>query len=331
MNLKSIIIPLLLTTLILRTVCHAEEPIELRLDEQAGQLTVLIGGKEAISYNFAPEIDRPHLWPVHSPSGKLLTEQRPPPGHHVHHRSLWVVDRVQLEGAREVDFYHSWKGQDRPRDPTSPFKDGIRHVEFTRSLVEAGVAKLGMKQVWEIDRKTPVLDQQTDLVVYPLGKGPLGKEPLGNGEYLIDLSFVVTASYGNVQFTSDWVHYAWPYVRMHNQFIGEQGGTITDDQGRTGQQQTDQQYAKWIDYSNTIDGVAEGLTVLSHPSNGKHKWLTREYGTFGPRRKDELSGTQFTVAKGESISGRVGILVHRGDVQTGQVSQRYQHYLEMSK
>ena len=319
--MKSKILSLLLTTIILQPVCHAEEPVELRLDETAGKLIVLIEGEEAVGYNFAPEIDRPHLWPVRSPSGKLLTELRPPPGHHVHHRSLWVVDRVQLEGSREVDFYHSWKGQDRPRDPTSAFKDGIRHIEFTRSQIEADVAKLGMKQVWEIDRKTPVLDQQTDLDIHSLG----------NGEYLLDLSFVVTASYGNVQFTSDWVHYAWPYVRMHNQFIGDQGGTITDDQGRTGQQQTDQKYAKWIDYSNTIDGVTEGLTVLSHPSNGKHKWLTREYGTFGPRRKDELSGTQFTVPKGESISGRVGILVHRGDVNTGQVAHRYQHYLELSQ
>ena len=318
-NLKKLSVPMAI--LFMQAVCLAEQPVELQRDDQAGKLVVLVEGKEAVAYNFAPEIDRPHLWPVRSPSGKLLTELRPPPGHHVHHRSLWVVDRVQLEGAREVDFYHSWKSQDRPRDPTSPFKDGIRHLEFTRSVVESGVAKLGMKQVWEIDRKTPVLDQQTDLVVHPLG----------NNEYLLDLSFVLTANYGKVQFTSDWVHYAWPYVRMHEQFIGDHGGTITDDQGRTGQQQTDKKYAKWIDYSNAIDGVTEGLTVLSHTSNGKHKWLTREYGTFGPRRKDELSGTQFTLAKGESVSGRVGILSHRGDVNSGKVSQRYQHYLELSK
>ena len=307
--------------IVLSSICVAEEAIELQLDEEAGRLTVMLAGKEACGYNFAPQIDMPHLWPLRSPSGKLLTEQRPPPGHHVHHRSLWVVDRVQLEGEREVDFYHSWKSQDRPRDPTSPFKDGIRHVEFTRKLVEEGIAKLDMNQVWEIDRKTSVLDQETNLLVHPLG----------SGEFLIDLSFKLTANYGKVQFKSDWVHYAWPYVRMHRQFVGEEGGTITDDQGRKGQQGTDQKYAKWIDYTNTIEGVTEGLTVFSHPANGKHKWLTREYGTFGPRRKDSLSGTQFTLERGESVSGRVGILVHRGDATTGKVAERFAKYLELSK
>lgn len=311
----------LLLVIFLNGTCRAEENIELQLDNESGRLTVSIEGKEAIGYNFAPQIDTPHLWPVRSPSGKLLTEQTPPPEKYLHHRSLWVVDNVQLEGKQAVDFYHSWKNQDKPYDPTSPFKHGIRHVEFTRKLVEEGTAKLGMKQVWEIDRKTPVLDQETNLTVYPLGKN----------EYLLDLSFALTANYGNVQFTSDWVHYAWPYVRMHPQFSGEEGGTITNDQGNTSQKGTHEQYAKWVDYSNSIDGVTEGLAVLSHPSNGKHKWLTREYGTFGPRRKDELSGTKFTLKKGDSISGRVGILVHSGDVKAGRVAERFEQYLELSK
>ena len=87
-----------------------------------------------------------------------------------------------------------------------------------------------------------------------------------------------------MKFTSDWVHYAWPYVRMDPAWSGTQGGVIDDDQGRRGQAATNEQYAEWIDYSNTVDGETDGVAVLLPPSDEPRKWLTREYGTFGPRR-----------------------------------------------
>ncbi len=60
------------------------------------------------------------------------------------------------------------------------------------------------------------------------------------------------------------------------------------------------------------------------PDDGEQrKWLTREYGTFGPRRPDAWSGTKFTLKRGEKLEGRVGILVHRGDVEGGRVAERY--------
>ena len=80
---------------------------------------------------------------------------------------------------------------------------------------------------------------------------------------------------------------------------------------------------------DTIDGKTSGLAIFPHPSTGPEspKWLTRDYGCFGPRRADEKSGKPFTVAKGESISQRVGILVHTGDAKDGRVAARYAAYV----
>jgi hypothetical protein len=109
---------------------------------------------------------------------------------------------------------------------------------------------------------------------------------------------------------------------MDAAFSGEHGGTLTDDQGRQGQEATDGQYARWIDYSSTVEGVAEGLAVLPVGDDEPCKWLTREYGTFGPRRPYEFSGTKFKLKQGETLSGRVILLVHRGDVLGGRVAER---------
>jgi hypothetical protein len=146
--------------------------------------------------------------------------------------------------------------------------------------------------------------------------------------YLLDLSFTVTASYGDVTFTSDWSHYAWPYVRMRKEFSEENGGMITNSEGGQHQQDTLARPAHWADYSNTVEGTTEGLAIFSHADNPyPHKWFNRFYGCFGPRRADERSGKPFTLKKGESLQQRVGILVHRGDVREGRVAERYQQYI----
>ena len=114
---------------------------------------------------------------------------------------------------------------------------------------------------------------------------------------------------------------------MHPDFNELNGGIITSDNGATGEEATDMQIAKWIDYSNTIDGVTEGLAVFQWPDGYDHKWLTREYGCFGPRRPNNQNGKSFTLYKDDSISQRVGIYVHRGDVKTANVERIYTEYI----
>ncbi len=284
-------------------------------DEARQALHVLIDGREALAYQYGDEWATPHIWPLRSPSGRLLTVQRTEP--YPHHRSIWIADRVQMGDLPEVDFYHSWKNHKKEGEPDSGYRHFIEHVGFTKQAVEDGAVLIGVDARWIVNETQPVLDDHRDMTV----------QPLGEGEYLVDLAFTLTASYGDVTFKSDWVHYAWPYIRMHPQFSGESGGVITDSEGRTGQAGTNEKYAQWMDYSNTIDGVAEGLAVFFHPDGGRPKWLTREYGTFGPRRADEQSGTGFVLKQGEALRGRVSILVHKGDVESGNVAQRYEDYV----
>lgn len=291
--------------------------VELRHDGDTGCLHVLIDGREAVVYRFGPDVDLPHYWPVRSPSGKVMTIQHPNP--YPHHRSFWFADKVRLAAQREVSFYNAWYTSADRQNPRAPFRDRIRHVEFLEPAGTADEPIVRCRLIWEMDFDRPVLDELRTMRVVPLSEG----------DYLLDLTFTVTASYGSVEFLSDAVHYAWPFVRMSPQFSVDQGGTITSSEGGKNQEGTNGKPAVWVDYSNTVDGQTEGLAIFSHPSNEHpHCWLTRDYGCFGPRRIDAKSGKPFVLPRGDSLSTRVAVLVHRGDVTGGKVAQRYTAYAE---
>jgi hypothetical protein len=294
----------------------ARPPVQLDRDDQAGRLRVLVDGREAIVYQYGAELDLVHYYPVRSPSGTSMTIQHPTP--YPHHRSFWFADTVRLADQRQVSFYNALYSAPDRKDPKPPFRDHVRHVEFLPPGGTEAQPVVRSKLVWEMDHDQPVLDELREMRVVALG----------NGEYFLDVTFTLTASYGDVTFTSDATHYAWPYVRMSPEFSVQQGGTITNSEGGVNQAGTHDKEAKWVDYTNTVEGAREGLAVFSHAGSDRpHKWLTRDYGCFGPRRVDAKSGKPFTLPKGESIRQRVGVLVHRGDVTTGKVAQRYEEYV----
>ncbi len=307
-------IPALAAVVLISGLARAAEPrVSLERDDPAGRLRVLIDGDEALVYRFGPDEDLVHYWPVRSPSGKSMLVEHPTP--YPHHRAFWFADKVRLDGQREVSFYGAlYTGEDRK----PPFRDRVRHVEFLPVEHTPEGTVLCTKLLWEMEGDTPVLDEARTLRVVPLA----------DGEYFLDVTFTVTASYGDVAFTSDAVHYAWPYLRMAPPFSVDQGGTITNSEGGVNQAETNMKVAEWVDYSGTVDGETEGLAVFSHPSNDRpHRWLTRDYGCFGPRRVDAKSGKPFTLARGDSMRRRVGVLVHRGDVTSGKVAERFGRYV----
>jgi hypothetical protein len=307
--------------LIALAACASKPAVTLVRDDEAGRLTVLVGGREALVFQYGPDLDLAHYWPMRSPSGRNLLVQKTEP--YPHHRSFWFADTVRTEGGeRDLSFYNGLYSGVQAGDGSygPPFRERIRLVAFNRLEAGRGRADIDARLVWESDGE-PVLDERRALAVRSLGRG----------EYLLDLSWTLTAANGEVTFVSDDVHYAWPYLRLDPVWSGENGGTIVSDTGATGQEATNMKPARWIDYSNTVEGATEGVAVFQGPDGREHRWLTREYGTFGPRRPDDLSGKPFTLKKGESISQRIGVLVHRGDVESGRVRERYEAYVRSAR
>ncbi len=298
--------------LLAASVLASAAQVELKRDDAKHQLAVLADGKTALVYNFEPDHFLPYFYPVNSPSGKELTIKQTDP--YPHHRTFWFADTVQLEGEKgAASFYNAHYS----------YKDGkgphIRHVKFAAEKAEGSAATLGMELLWELAADKPVLKEVRDARFLALA----------GGEWFLDIRFTVTAEWGDVHFRSDAAHYAWPYIRIHPQFsVRNGGGVLVNSEGGLKQAGTHGKVATWCDYTNTIDGKTEGLAFFSHTENGHpHTWLTRDYGTFGPRRADPKNGKPFTLKKGDSLAMRVGILVHNGDAKEGKVAERYQEYV----
>jgi len=300
------------------TACSALSAAPEKNNDNRTQLIVLHedDATKAVVYEYGSRWAIPHYL-LYSPSGKKLTVQQTEP--FPHHRSVWIADKVKMGDLPEVDFYHSVRNMKEPGNPDAGYRHYIK--PFGRPEVSSTDNKtmFHVEHHWLVHGETPVLDEKHDVTVHMLG----------DGEYLVDLSFKLTASYGDVRFTSDWVHYAWPYVRIHPQFNAQAGGVLIDDQGRSGQSETHDQRARWMTFTNSIDGETEGLAIFVHPDGGTEnpRWLTRDYGTFGPRRAPEYDGRPFTLKQGESLRGRVGLLVFKGDIQQARVAERFEKYI----
>jgi len=308
---------LLLFCLAALSACASKPEVTLVRDDAAGRLTALVGGREALVFQYGADLDMVHYWPMRTPGGKNMLVQKTEP--YPHHRSFWFADTVRTEaGERDLSFYNGLTSGVKAAsgDYGPPFRDRIRLASFDRLEAAKDRAVVEARLVWESDGR-PVLDEVRRLAVHSLGRG----------EFLLDLIWTLTAAGGDVAFVSDDVHYAWPFLRLDPVWNGEHGGKITSDSGATGQEATNMKPALWIDYSSTVEGETAGVAVFQWPDGREHRWLTREYGTFGPRRADERSGKPFTLRKGESITQRAGVLVHRGDVSSGRVAERYRRYV----
>jgi len=301
--------------------CAPKPGITLARDDAAGRLAILVGGHEALVFQYGPDLDLAHYWPMRSPGGRNMLVQKTEP--YPHHRSFWFADTVRAGGGeRDLSFYNGlYSGvKAESGDYGPPYRDRVRLVSFDRLETAGSRGIVEARLLWESDG-APVLDEARRLAVHSLG----------GGEYLLDLSWTLTAAHGEITFVSDDVHYAWPFLRLDPAWSGEHGGTITSDSGAVGQEATNMKPALWIDYSNTVDGETAGVAVFQRPDGLEHRWLTREYGCFGPRRPDDRSGKPFTLKTGESITQRAGVLVHRGDVSSGRVRERYKAYLRMGR
>ncbi|MBM4062874.1 MAG: hypothetical protein FJ265_17535, partial [Planctomycetes bacterium] len=286
-------------------------PEELRIerDDPRGVVTVFAGEHEIVGWRFGAEHAFPHWFPLKSPSGKDLLIQHPDP--YPHHRALWIADKVQLGDGPVVDFYHCVPNQHDSKDPGKGYRHFMRQTAGPVCAVRSGVAVVAVALQWLVNGTTPVLDDAREFTV----------TSLGGGEVLLDLSWTLRAAHGPVTFHSDQVHYAWPYLRVHPQFSVDRGGALVDDVGRTGQKATNEKHANWMDNSGTVDGATEGVAVFLPQDGQWRKWLTRDYGCFGPRRPDHRSGHRFVLGRGEELGGEVRIFVHRGDAATGGVAR----------
>jgi len=245
-------------------------------------------GVEIARYHFGPDLRRPFVFPILGPLGRPLTRMGHPhdPITHSHHNSVWI-SHADVDG---VPFWPDQKAGQITVDRIEELGDGAEAAflitQGTWRRPEGGgallrerrrvLAKLLPEKEWLL---------AIDLQLFADGKAvTLGKTPFG----MIGVRMAKTIG------------------------VTDGGGTIRNSEGGVDESGVFWKRARWVDYSGPIaTGVAEGVTLLDHPSNPNHPtvfhvrddgWMGASLTFDGPR----------VVEPGKPLRLCYGLYVHGG-------------------
>lgn len=269
------------------------------------QLSITRDGNELTRYHFAPDLERPFLYPIVGPAGRSLTRMGHPhdPNGHSHHNSVWVTHH-DVNG---VDFW-----ADR-----SPGK--IRHVRVGEFIDSDEKAVIRMHNVWiDTEGEKQLLDETRTMTVVPLD----------GDEWLLAIDLVLTAKNGQVTFGDT------PFgplgVRMAKTIgVHDGGGTIRNSEGQVDEKEVFRQPARWVDYSGPITRDAiEGITLMCHPANPvfPSAFHVRNDGWMGATMSYQKP---VQLKQGESITLRYALYVHSGVPSPEKIEQAFAVFREV--
>lgn len=257
---------------------------------------------------------KPVLWPIIGPTGKPMTRDFPMRDHagekkdHPHHRSLWFT-HGSVNG---VDF---WSEREE--------KTGtIKHIEFTK-VASGRPAVIVTRNAWLApDGRQICEDERT-----------LRFDTDGDARW-IDFDISLKATDGDVVFGDTKEGTFGIRVAESLSVDAKRGGRIVNSHGQTDAKAWGQP-ADWVDYHGPIDGQTVGIAILNHPSSFGYptRWHVRTYGLFAANpfglrafSSDKTSNGSSTLPRGETITVRYRVLLHRGDDRDARVDDRFSSY-----
>ena len=101
-------------------------------------------------------------------------------------------------------------------------------------------------------------------------------------------------------------------VRMASDLRVDTGAVMADDQGRQGGSAIWGKAARWVDNSGLKNGRWVGVTLLTHPKNGRlYHWHARDYGLITANPLGPLNTAPDRVLQsGDSLRFRYGVMIH---------------------
>ena len=307
--------------LIVRTLCFlclipvVTFAAEFKLKKTEEGVTVEVNGQLMTRY-LIKSGPKPILFPLIGPTGKEMTRGYPmrpvtptEKADHPHHRSFWFTHG----DVNKIDFWSENKGHGT-----------IAHREFVK--VEDGPqATIVTRNDWNgPDGKRVCEDERT----FVFGASDSAR--------WIDAVLVVKAPDAEVTFGDTKEGAFGVRVAGTMDVTAKKGGKIVNDQGQTDDAAWGKP-ASWVDYHGPVDGETLGIAILNHPTSFRYPnhWHVRTYGLFTanpfglhdfPGGK-ELNGAH-TIKKGETMTLKYRVLLHKGDEKEGRVAE---HFAEYSK
>lgn len=250
--LKPILPILLLLTALVASV-HAAEPATAK--REGTQVVIRAGDREILRYQAEPgevpagvrEIFQRggYLQSIHTPAGRLLTDDFPPD--HRHHHGIWSPwTKISFEG-RSPDFWNMGQGTGRvefveitdiwEKDGKAGFRAHHRFVDLT-----ADPAKAVLVEVWEIAAWAE------------------------DGRHVIDFTSTQRCATDSPLKLPEY-HYGGLGFRGHASWRGAENCRFLSASGLTDRTKVNTSREPWCWIGGKVDGATCGLAILGHSSN----------------------------------------------------------------
>lgn len=273
---------------------------ELKAQQADHQIEVYVGDALFTAYKYNRDQKYPYFWPVNGPvTGKSVTTESTEP--YPHHHSLFF-------GCDKVNGGNYWQNTNAHGQILS---QGPK-IEKARghSVIITDECH------WAIPGQDPVMADHRRITVTAPSKT----------QRILDFEITLEPL---VDITIEKTNHSLFSARMVPELSVEQGGSLVNAAGDSGESGTFGVASPWCDYSGTRDGVTEGLAIFQHPENRWYpsKWFTRDYGFFSPTPMYWPEDGVTHLPKGEDLTLRYRVVVHTGDVEAAGMGALFEAYV----
>ncbi|NIA30864.1 MAG: hypothetical protein GWP06_13240 [Actinobacteria bacterium] len=228
--------------------------------EKEHQIDVMYKGHPMVSYDLNPEIGKPILYPVYSPSGIQLARHVPPQ----EGESRDEPHQMGIMFAYEINKANNFWAIKTPGPPR------IEQVKVVEMKGEKEKGTLSTINHWIGHNNKPLLREDRTMVFYP-----------GKKENIIDFTLKLTAIDTTVAFQD--IKEGMFAIRVAD-WLREKGGTgrYLSSNGDETEQNVWGKRAKWVRLQGEKNGKLIGIAILNHPQSLNYPtyWHVRGYGLF---------------------------------------------------
>ncbi|MGI9182687.1 MAG: PmoA family protein [Longimicrobiaceae bacterium] len=283
-----------------------------------GAVTLAVAGQPVLRYNASetplpgPEVDPVfrrggYIHPVHTPAGKIITDDYPP--NHLHHHGIWAAwTRTVFEG-RELDF---WNMGDR--------KGTVEPVSLDTTW--SGSVHAGFRarhRYLDLTAPSPrgALDETWTVHLYNV-------QGSGRPYRIFDLEVVQTTASSSVLLLPEY-HYGGVGFRGRREWNGEENTFFLTSEGRD-RSDGHGTRARWCHIGGFVEGALAGVGILGHPENFRFPQHMRIHPTEPFFNWAPSQAGDWAIQPGQPYIARYRFVVYDGAPDAGQLDRLWNDY-----
>ena len=293
---------LILALAAMQPIVNAGENVEFSTADST--LNITIDGQPFATYNFSPDLPKPFLLPLRTPSGVVVNRELgdTTDADHPHHKGVW-------NSVDEINGIKFWK-EDGP----------IRNISVR--VIQAG-GPIGIFEAinqWQHpETGEPQLTETAVITIH------------ANRLLVYDMLFTASHVAADFEDTKEGMF----GIRVAPSMKEKNGGHVVASDGSETTQNCWGKSFPRIDYYGTVDGKTVGVAIMDHPSNFRpSRYHVRDYGLFSISPFGNHAYTNGVeeaapvhLKKNESLRLRYGMYFHDGDTKDGNVAAAWDQFV----